>query len=252
MDVFFLVISILIILMIYSMRKVDLRFQGKDLSSRSNRLILIGIVILVLSYCIKLGLSHETTLYRWLSIIHSLIFNNVIVLEIPVLIILLIHGKKCQDLSKKKIISAFAYFYMSRYVILTLSLVFIPFPRPTKHLIGMSIFIFFNIIPFLWLKYFFLDYAESMLKPIDDNAVLDRIYQEYDISKREQEIVELILNGKSNKEIGALLYISVHTVKNHIYNIFQKLKVNTRYELMLFITKFQKRQCIPVKDNTEN
>ncbi len=91
-----------------------------------------------------------------------------------------------------------------------------------------------------------------MLKPIDDNAVLDRIYQEYDISKREQEIVELILNGKSNKEIGALLYISVHTVKNHIYNIFQKLKVNTRYELMLFITKFQKRQCIPVKDNTEN
>jgi DNA-binding CsgD family transcriptional regulator len=176
----------------------------------------------------------------------------VIVLEILVLIILLINGRKYQDLSKKKMVSAFACFYLSRYVILIISLAFIPLPRPTRHLIGTSIFILFNVIPFLWLKYFFLEYAESKLKPFDDTAILDSIYNEYDISKREQEIIDLILKGKSNKEIGALLYISVHTVKNHIYNIFKKLKVTTRYELMLFIKKFQKRQGIPVKDDMGN
>jgi DNA-binding CsgD family transcriptional regulator len=251
-DIFYLLVSLLIIGMIYSMRRIDLGFLGKDVSSKTNRLIASGIVLLISSYCIKFALSQENTLYRWLSTIHTLIFNNVIVLEIPVLIIMLIHGKKCQDPGRKKIINAFALFYILRYVILIISLVFTPLPRPSKHLIGMSIFIFFNIIPFLWIKYYFLEYANSMLKFIEDKTVLDRIYEKYDITKREQEIIKLILDGKSNKEIGKVLFISVHTVKNHVYNIFQKLKVKTRYELIHFITKFQKNQGVLVKDNTDD
>ena len=158
------------------------------------------------------------------------------------LVVLLIHGKKSPDRGKKRIITAFAYFYLARYVILLMSLAFIPLPRPSKHLIGMSIFIFFNIIPFLWLKYFFLGYAERMQKETEDEGVLDKIYDGYNISKREQEIISLILAGKSNKEIADALYISAHTVKNHIYSIFQKLEVKTRYKLIHFVASFRKKQ----------
>jgi DNA-binding NarL/FixJ family response regulator len=47
---------------------------------------------------------------------------------------------------------------------------------------------------------------------------------------REREIVELINEGLSNKEIASGLSISVTTVKNHVHNILEKLNVSRRAE----------------------
>jgi len=60
---------------------------------------------------------------------------------------------------------------------------------------------------------------------------LNKPYYKCKISQREKEIIDLILKGKSNKEIEDKLHISSHTVKNHIYNIYKKLDVNNRGEL---------------------
>jgi DNA-binding NarL/FixJ family response regulator len=48
------------------------------------------------------------------------------------------------------------------------------------------------------------------------------------LTAREQQIVELIAEGLSNKEIGSRLYIEVATVKNHVHNILEKLRVAHR------------------------
>jgi len=50
------------------------------------------------------------------------------------------------------------------------------------------------------------------------------------LTAREQQIVELIAEGLSNKEIGGRLYIEVATVKNHVHNILEKLQVSRRGE----------------------
>ena len=50
------------------------------------------------------------------------------------------------------------------------------------------------------------------------------------LTEREQEVLELISKGQSNKQIAAALYISDNTVKTHISNLFEKLKVNDRTE----------------------
>lgn len=52
------------------------------------------------------------------------------------------------------------------------------------------------------------------------------------ISLREKDVIELIISGMKNKEIGAKLYISENTVKKHISNIFQKLNVKNRVALI--------------------
>lgn len=52
------------------------------------------------------------------------------------------------------------------------------------------------------------------------------------LSPREFEVLSLIAKGHSNKEIAGILYISEHTVKNHISNIFQKLNVSDRTSLV--------------------
>jgi len=53
-----------------------------------------------------------------------------------------------------------------------------------------------------------------------------------DLSRQERNIQTLILEGKTNKEIANELFISLSTVKTHITNIYSKLKVSNRRELV--------------------
>ena len=54
------------------------------------------------------------------------------------------------------------------------------------------------------------------------------------LNKRETEIVESLLNGKSTAEISRELGLSPHTVQTHRKNCFKKLKVKSLSELLLF------------------
>jgi two-component system NarL family response regulator len=51
------------------------------------------------------------------------------------------------------------------------------------------------------------------------------------MTKREREIVALIAEGCSNKEIATSLNIAVDTVKSHVHNILEKLALHTRLEI---------------------
>lgn len=53
------------------------------------------------------------------------------------------------------------------------------------------------------------------------------------LSKQEQVIKDLILEGKSNKEIANQLYISISTVKSHITNLYKKLGVSSRNDILM-------------------
>lgn len=53
------------------------------------------------------------------------------------------------------------------------------------------------------------------------------------LSNREWEVIKLLLQGKSNKLIAASLGISVRTVEFHLKNIYTKLQVSSRIELIL-------------------
>lgn len=50
-----------------------------------------------------------------------------------------------------------------------------------------------------------------------------------DLTTREQEILQLIAEGLSNQEIAGRLFLSVHTVKNHIHKILEVLDVQSRW-----------------------
>jgi DNA-binding CsgD family transcriptional regulator len=69
----------------------------------------------------------------------------------------------------------------------------------------------------------------------NSNTNLNVIIDQYGISKRELEILKLILEGKNNKEIKDSLFISYHTVKNHVYNLYQKVGVKNRFQLIAII-----------------
>ncbi len=60
---------------------------------------------------------------------------------------------------------------------------------------------------------------------------------DFALTQREYQITELIMEGFSNQDIADKLFISIKTVKTHIYNVYQKLDVRNRTELMF---KFKK------------
>jgi NarL family two-component system response regulator LiaR len=58
-----------------------------------------------------------------------------------------------------------------------------------------------------------------------------------DLTEREQEVLNLVVQGNSNQQIGETLVISLATVKAHISNILSKLQVSSRSEAIAFAIK---------------
>jgi NarL family two-component system response regulator LiaR len=54
------------------------------------------------------------------------------------------------------------------------------------------------------------------------------------LTDRELEILKLVDEGRSNKHIAKALHISLHTVKNHVHRILEKLQVSNRREAVHF------------------
>lgn len=54
------------------------------------------------------------------------------------------------------------------------------------------------------------------------------------LTKREQELVPLVAHGLTNKEISTRLGLSEHTIKNHLFRIYEKLGISSRVELILY------------------
>jgi two-component system nitrate/nitrite response regulator NarL len=54
------------------------------------------------------------------------------------------------------------------------------------------------------------------------------------LSKREVDVVCLVADGMTNREISAKLRLSEHTIRNYLFRIFDKIGVSTRVELVLY------------------
>ncbi len=52
------------------------------------------------------------------------------------------------------------------------------------------------------------------------------------LTERENEILDLLAQGFRNKEVAAKLFVSVNTIRTHIYNIYEKLHVQSRIEAL--------------------
>lgn len=72
-----------------------------------------------------------------------------------------------------------------------------------------------------------------------------RVLEAVGLTERERQVIDLIGEGLSNKELAARLHIAVHTVKSHVHNVLEKLALRTRLEVAA-LTRGVERQLSAV------
>ncbi len=70
--------------------------------------------------------------------------------------------------------------------------------------------------------------AKIARKVLDVFTRLNAPVQEYDLTERENEVLNFLVDGKTKKQIADVLCLSYHTIDNHIRNIYSKLHVHSR------------------------
>lgn len=129
--------------------------------------------------------------------------------------------------------------YSLLFLVLTLSVwsrrIAPMFQRYTYITFNVGLEILYNLVTVFWIHWFdrtipALSSAHPEALPV--RSVGSDSLEGFGISKRELEVINLICQGMTNQEIADVLFISLKTVKDHNYRIFQKTGVRNRVELV--------------------
>ena len=95
----------------------------------------------------------------------------------------------------------------------------------------------------LMMKYFFVDSLSSSNQvhmEKKESQVFAAFACHYRLTEREKEICQLVLQNKKNQDIASEIYLSIGTVKTHVHNIFIKLNVSKRSQVLTVYQQFTK------------
>lgn len=138
--------------------------------------------------------------------------------------------KDINEKEMRRAIRSFGIIYLLAYLAYRLRIDLLGFLRNTDYMYSILHFAV-HLPPLLYLRTFLKAYYLNHPLEVIDQANLDRIFARCNISEREGEIILFLLKGKSNRDIAQELFISSHTVRNHLHNIFQKFKIKSRHQL---------------------
>ena len=132
-----------------------------------------------------------------------------------------------RDRARRKTALAFAGLYLASFSVYLL----------LSHLgrfSGPALAVLFSAVHVPALAYLVYEFGRQQRAVSGSPAIasLDRFGDRFGLSPREREVVRLLLEGKSNRQMEEALFISLQTVKNYVSRIYRKLEVRNRLELM--------------------
>jgi DNA-binding CsgD family transcriptional regulator len=83
-----------------------------------------------------------------------------------------------------------------------------------------------------------------LLERVSQRPRVDRILHAHQLTQREQEVCRLLLDGKTNREVGNALNVGEYTVKSHMKRIMAKLQVGTRAGIVAKILQSSAQESV--------
>lgn len=230
-DAIGIILSELMVLFCIIFFQVILELKYKAIFSLIWSLLIIISISIILSPIGVNYISNENIIeflpgYYFAEIIYFLCFTYGIS-------IVIIFFKNIKSIKKKIFMIASLIFAVIGYVETTIGIIN-SFYINKISLISSKLEFFISSIPYVIYSIFiviflnkYYSFHKSQIKGIPNNLI-----KKYKISKREIEIIERIIEGYSNMEIGDKLFISLATVKTHVHNIYEKTGYKSRYQLI--------------------
>lgn len=203
--------------------------MDKIVKTIEKNLIFVIIAAGSMAYGFSLALYSSFSKISVFLLVHKILISFLSIISLAASIQLFVGAKDLKFKSQIRTIRIFSLVY-AVFFAYQLGLWFLPL----QVWIMSSAFnlLILNIIPIPFLASLRREWGSQLLNKQDTKEKIASFYRAHGLSKREQEIVDLILEGKSNDEIKDELFISIFTVKKHISNIFTKLDTNSRSQLI--------------------
>jgi DNA-binding CsgD family transcriptional regulator len=116
-------------------------------------------------------------------------------------------------------------------------------------LIILLIFVIYASFPII---FYFQVNNSTEITTEDGKQRFRTFYENFDISKRESEIITEIISGKSNQEIADKLFITLQTVKDHVHRIYTKTGIKNRVQLINLTNSYALKNTGISKTENEN
>ncbi|MFC1530093.1 response regulator transcription factor [Gemmatimonadota bacterium] len=211
-----------------AMLRLGQELRQKSLSPVLKAIFSSAVILIAISYVIGSTLVIRDGSSRWMVSTHQAM-SVLMLLGCGTALSVIITGRH-PDLPEDRRQSArrLGWYLLGGFLILVVSTPLLD----QEYLVGFSAgLLWLSHAPLQWLRRHSAPYRQQVT-PEGAVQAIARLAVRYDITRREQEIMALIVEGKSNKEIADQLCISFSTVKNHIYNLFRRLEVTSRVQLM--------------------
>jgi DNA-binding CsgD family transcriptional regulator/uncharacterized protein with PQ loop repeat len=176
------------------------------------------------------------------TVFSSAISYLYVTLEILVLVIallpFLIQSAKIADVHKRKAVRTFGFLNLA---VFSAGIILYVFATQNSALAPIHLLVFLagNIPPVLYWREYLRKHYTAPPPQETDTQTWEKFLDEYNISRREEEVIRELCEGKTNKEISDALFISLQTVKDHVYRIYQKTDVKNRVQLINLIQSYK-------------
>ncbi|HHU88717.1 MAG: helix-turn-helix domain-containing protein [Sphaerochaetaceae bacterium] len=191
-------------------------------------MMVIVLLFLVLSLFFIIGKSQGSWVVAMnLTFGYHLVFANVLMVIYG--ITSLVYYKKALGWEQENLLIGISASFLPLIVTFPLDMIFF-----RDHIFKLSFLTFVIFIVFLY-TFISRRYFQEHEPPRPKGGVSKEVLTSMGISTREGEIIELLVEGKTNSEIAATLYISTNTVKTHIKNIYSKLEISSRIQLFALL-----------------
>lgn len=241
---YFFILTLAMALMLYFIPAFLYRFLKIKWSIKTNLFYLIlSVFYFVLSI---IGILTSFNIY----ILSSMIFYISI---FYLLVVGFLNYKNIEDKTIKFIVKVLGIITILIYPVLIYQLIIYRKDFMNINSIDVTLMLFYtwwNLVMLGYLLWYFISMIKSNNNRISDSLckkndesdnnikLEDKIeVNDFNLTKREKQILSYLLSGKTNKEISLIFDISLNTVNNHVANIYYKSGVKNRVEL---VNKFSK------------